>query len=197
MGGRRIVGSVVDTRARILDGAAEALVRFGLAKTTVEDIASAAGVGRATVYRWFEGGRDDVLDALVARELDALADEVLARLESGADVATGVGEVLRWGGTAIRDHTLLQAALDTGPEELAVRLARFEHGLERAVVPTVARRLADAGDPSASEDATYLVAMMMSVLVNPGSWDLDDDHQLAELVGLLVRSTSDTAGPTR
>ncbi|MEM9037872.1 MAG: TetR/AcrR family transcriptional regulator [Actinomycetota bacterium] len=189
---------MTDTRARILDGAGDALVRFGLAKTTVEDIASAAGVGRATVYRWFEGGRSEVFDALVARELGKVADEIIVRIGSGDDLAAGLHEVLRWGGPAIRGHTLLQAALDTGPEELAVRLARLEHGFEDLVAPMVAERLAaSAASPSPEDDAAYLVAMMMSVVANPGSWDLEDDDEVGRLVDTLMRSATGAPGSAR
>jgi AcrR family transcriptional regulator len=177
-----------DTRARILDGAADALVRFGLAKTTVEDVANAAGVGRATVYRWFPDGRDGVFDALVARELGSVADEILGRLTAGPDLATGLHAVLRWGGPALRSHTLLQAALDSAPDELAVRLARFEDGLDDLLVPVVAERLvAEAGeDPGRERDAQYVVTMVLSLMANPGSWDLDDDAEVAELVRTQV-----------
>ncbi len=38
----------------------------GVAKTTVEDVAREAGVSRATVYRAFPGGRDEMVNATVA-----------------------------------------------------------------------------------------------------------------------------------
>lgn len=177
-----------DTRERILDGAAEALIRYGLAKTTVEDVARAAGLGRATVYRWFPDGRDGVFDALVARELAAVADEILDRLRAAPDLAAGVHAVLRWGGSALRSHTLLQAALDSAPDELAIRLARFEHGLDDLLVPVVAERLvAEVGDADGrTGDAQYVVTMVLSLIANPGSWDLDDDAAVAELVRTQV-----------
>ncbi len=173
-----------DTRERILDGAGTAVVRLGLAKTTLEDVANASGVSRATVYRWFPGGRDEVFDALVGRELAAVAEEIIVRVEAAPALADGLEDVLRWGGPALRAHALLQAALDSAPDELAMRLARFEHGLDDAVAPVVAERLVVEGDPARDHerDARYLVAMVQSIMANPGSWDLEDDHQVHELV---------------
>src|SRR5215470_16145751 len=49
------------TRERIIDAADECFARYGVAKTTVEDIAAAATLSRATVYRSFTGGRDEVI----------------------------------------------------------------------------------------------------------------------------------------
>jgi AcrR family transcriptional regulator len=43
-------------RERLLEAAYECVGRYGLAKTTVEDVVKQSGVSRATVYRVFPGG---------------------------------------------------------------------------------------------------------------------------------------------
>ena len=48
------------------------LARYGTAKTTVDDIARQAGVSRATIYRVFPGGRDEILAAVVDTEVARL-----------------------------------------------------------------------------------------------------------------------------
>ena len=53
------------TRVRIVDAALRCLARQGPAKTTVDDIAREAGFSRATLYRTFPGGKEDVLAAVV------------------------------------------------------------------------------------------------------------------------------------
>ena len=50
-----------DVRARILDAAEICLERYGLQKTTIEDVAKASGVSRATVYRYVDGGKDEIV----------------------------------------------------------------------------------------------------------------------------------------
>jgi len=55
-----------EVRTRILEGAYACVARSGLAKTTVEGAAREAGLSRATVYRHFPGGKDELLAGVVA-----------------------------------------------------------------------------------------------------------------------------------
>ena len=54
------------SRQEIIEATYACVARWGLAKTTVEDAAREAGVSRATVYRPFPGGREELIDAVVA-----------------------------------------------------------------------------------------------------------------------------------
>ena len=68
-------------RQRILQATYDCVARWGLSKTTVEARgAREAGVARATVYRYFPGGRDELIAATVAWEqlrfFSRLYDEV-------------------------------------------------------------------------------------------------------------------------
>lgn len=56
-----------DRREDLLAAAAERFVAVGLRRTTMEDIASQAGAGKATLYRHF-ANKDAVIDALIDRE---------------------------------------------------------------------------------------------------------------------------------
>jgi AcrR family transcriptional regulator len=67
----------------VLDAAASCYLRFGVAKTTVADIAHAAGTSRATLYRRF-GSHETIFLALLTRESAAMAADAerhLAHLE--------------------------------------------------------------------------------------------------------------------
>ncbi|MEV6071368.1 helix-turn-helix domain-containing protein [Nocardia sp. NPDC052001] len=52
---------------RILDAALEQFQEIGIEKTTIEDIAKRAGVGRMTVFRKM-GSKDAIISAVVSRE---------------------------------------------------------------------------------------------------------------------------------
>ena len=66
------MGQVPDTREQITAAGYACIARFGPTRTSVEDVAQAAGVSRATMYRYFPGGRaehdDDSLQRTAIRE---------------------------------------------------------------------------------------------------------------------------------
>ena len=61
--------------------------RWGRAKTTVDDIATEAGISRATLYRMFPGGRDNLFEALRQQETEDFF-VTLSESLNGAEVAS-------------------------------------------------------------------------------------------------------------
>lgn len=55
-------------RERIIESADRCFRRFGVGKTTIEDIAADVGVSRATIYRYAEGGREEIVFAVMLEE---------------------------------------------------------------------------------------------------------------------------------
>ncbi|HEY3842311.1 MAG TPA: TetR/AcrR family transcriptional regulator [Acidimicrobiales bacterium] len=71
----------------VMDAAASCYLRFGVAKTTAADIARAAGISRATLYRRF-GTHESIFLALLTRESAAMAADAevyLARFSDPRD----------------------------------------------------------------------------------------------------------------
>jgi len=67
--------------------AVDELVRArGWGATTMTDVAKASGVSRQTVYNEF-GSRQELIQAYVVREIDALINEVEVRVRASADDA--------------------------------------------------------------------------------------------------------------
>lgn len=119
---------------RIVEATLRCLGRWGLAKTTVDDVAREAGVGRATLYRLFPGGREALLDAVVASETATLWSRVDARVA----MATSLEDVLVAGiveaGGFLTGHAALQFLLAHEPEVVLPHLAfqRLDALLQRA-----------------------------------------------------------------
>ncbi len=87
-------------------------------KVTVDDIASAGGVSRATLYRLFPGGKDVLFAALHARERAEFFDTLTAQIDGTEDVDEFDELVVRLVVTAtreLRDDSHLAAMLASEP----------------------------------------------------------------------------------
>jgi AcrR family transcriptional regulator len=104
-------------RERFLDAAESCYTRFGLAKTTVEDVARAAGVSRATVYRHFRN-RDELLLGVLAREASRLAADSEIYLQRFDDVGSWIVEGMLYCLAEIPNRPLM--AMFFAPEDVGV-----------------------------------------------------------------------------
>jgi AcrR family transcriptional regulator len=68
----------------ILDAAADLMVRYGYDKTTMRDVAEAAGVTRAIVYQHF-AGRDALFEAILRRETQNYYRALVENIEHDPD----------------------------------------------------------------------------------------------------------------
>jgi AcrR family transcriptional regulator len=163
----------------------ECVARWGQSKTTVEDVARQAGISRATLYRYFPGGREELLDAAVSFEFGRF----FARLYDEVRTATSLEEVMERGlmfaHRAIRDHEVLQRVLQTEPELLLPTLtveATGTQALIAAFLTPYLERHPLAPGIDVAEAADFLSRMALSFIASPGRWDLDDPEQVARLV---------------
>jgi len=69
---------------RILDAAGDQFRRFGYRKTSLEDIAAAAGVGKATLYH-YATGKDQLLGEVIHRHYSLYVDRLRSELAAEAD----------------------------------------------------------------------------------------------------------------
>ncbi len=96
------------TRSGLLAGAARAFAEHGLRRSTMQSIAAAAGVAKATLYNHVRT-KDEVAAALLAVELDRLSD-LAASLPRDQALATLSDE--------IGAHPVLRRLAETEPETL-------------------------------------------------------------------------------
>jgi AcrR family transcriptional regulator len=72
---------------RILDAAAELMLRWGYNKTTIDDIARYAGVAKGTIYLHWKT-REDLFTALMRREYIRLVEDVQQRISGDPEGGT-------------------------------------------------------------------------------------------------------------
>jgi AcrR family transcriptional regulator len=114
------------TRAGLLTGASRAFAEHGLRRSTMQSVAAAAGVAKATLYNHFRT-KDEVSGALLAAELERLSaqaagqptDAALAMLSD----ELGAHPVLRR--LAETEPDVLTALLTTGSERWSELVARL------------------------------------------------------------------------
>lgn len=176
-------------RDRVLAAAYECVARFGIAKTTVEDVVKESGVSRATVYRVFPGGKDELLRAAVSWEMDRfflrLAEEVVA----APDFASMVERGLTFAHSAVHQHEVLQKVLVTEPERILPLLTTEQerplHYITAFLLPYLERertagRVRDGVD--LEESADFVARMILSLIGSRGEWDLADPNVVHQLV---------------
>jgi AcrR family transcriptional regulator len=172
-------------RERILEAGYACVARYGLAKTTVEDVARAARLSRATLYRHFPGGRDQLLREVIAWETGRFFGRLAEAVAGAPDFAGLLEEALVFAHRAVEEHEVLQKVLQTEPErllpQLTVESERVLVFIRRFLLPYLEREdLRPGVDPE--EAAGYVARMLFSFIGNQGRWDLTDPEQVARLV---------------
>src|SRR6266567_8209003 len=94
---------------RILNAASTLILRYGYHKTTMEDIAREAGVGKGTLYLHWKT-REALFADLILREKVAMAVEIKGSIKHDPEGATVRG-LLRHAALALLKRPLLKAVL--------------------------------------------------------------------------------------
>ncbi len=183
-------------RQRLITAAEACVDRYGVAKTTVEDVALAAGVSRATAYRYVSG-RDEVILAVLMRELGRLAERIRQRSARSTDVrATVITEIL-YAVRSVRRNDKLLALL--APDRLGLPTITGAHEAvwefcSTRLLPLVegaqARGLIGAG-VDARDLVEFLLRLGFSLLVVDGPAPRSDSRERA-FVAAVVRPLLDS-----
>lgn len=191
--------SANDTRTRLLEATYECIARDGLGATSLEEAARSAGVSRATLYRYFPGGREELLGAVITWETLRFFLRLADAVADAPDLETLLVDGIIFAHRSIEDHEVLQRVLGTEPElltpQLTVDAPRILNLLQTFFVGRFGDHELREG-VSPGDAAEYVARMTLSFISSPGRWDLSDDDQVRTLVRseILAGVTPDGSG---
>jgi AcrR family transcriptional regulator len=173
---------------QILDAALTCIARVGLTKTTLDDVARAAGCARATVYRCFPN-KQRLLAALVAREAGSMRDAIVVRSAASETLTDAITTTITTAVDFLANHRALSFVCTHEPDVLIPYLA-FER--EDAVLRTAAVLVAPAftrflDDAEATRLGEWIARITLSYLFSPSeNFDIGDVVHVRALVDDFV-----------
>lgn len=194
-----------DLRDRILEAAVACVGRSGLSRTSVDEVAREAGVSRASVYRHFPGGKEELLAKTVEHEVWGFFHRLAVRVEDEPSLAEVLETGLAFAHSELAHHEVFQRVLGTEPERLLPHLSMSTpmilEALRQYLKPILGTEELRAGsDPDATAD--HLARMILSFIVGQGRWDFTDpaqvrilvrDHLLPGVLAVVPSSSSSTS----
>ena len=178
------------SRDALVDAALRCIARWGLAKTTLEDVAREAGLSRATLYRALPGGGKGALLALVAeRELTRLEHAVGAAVDATETLDDALVAAVTTVARHLDGHAAFQFLLAHEPGLVLPHLAFHHLDALLARVRAVGGPLLDRFLPSdtAAELAEWVARFVISYTCSPGPGvRLTDDASVRRIVRSFV-----------
>jgi AcrR family transcriptional regulator len=173
------------SRERALEATLACVAQGGMKAFTVEDVAREAGLSRATLYRYFPGGRDQLVSETVTWEVGRFFARLADAIADASDFRTRVERGLAFAHRSLREHEAFQRAMASDQGEIQARLAGIAPivvGVIRSYLEPLleAETLAEGVTPT--EAADHLARLIGSLIVDEGTWDLGDPAQVEDLV---------------
>ena len=130
---------------RILDAAADLMLRWGYQRVTIEDVADHAGIGKGTIYLHWPT-REALFRGAIERELAAAIEDVLAELKTAPEAAL-IHRLARSHFLSIMRRPLLHAlfAADLGVLGKLVKSNQALQGRLRQAIGDYTRLLVERG----------------------------------------------------
>jgi AcrR family transcriptional regulator len=160
-----------EARTRLVDAAEACFDRYGVLKTTVEDVATEAHVSRATVYRYFTG-RDDLILAVLLREAGRFLGLLNGKVQKQANLADALVEGVLFTVDSVRKDPHLALLFTPEAAGLTSRVAGASEALFSTTAEFLRPLLADNDQLRAGvnveEASEWLLRVILSLLTAPG-----------------------------
>ncbi len=158
---------------RIVDAALACYKRFGVRKSTLEDIAREAGVSRATIYRYFPN-KDALLRVVISQEISRILGRFRAELTSNGPISKRLAAAILALEEELASHETLHSVIELEPELLLPQLTvegRASLAMLASVLLPALRDAAARGEINSSdldEKAEWIARMTVSELGRVG-----------------------------
>jgi AcrR family transcriptional regulator len=170
---------------RLIVATLSCIARWGLAKTTVDDVAREAQCSRATVYRVFPGGKETLVAAVARSEVARVCNAILHCIHGSTTIGDALTAALAEASRQVVGHSGVAFLISNEPETIVPWLAfgGKEQVLAYAtavVAPALARFLSP---PQSRRAAEWAVRVLFAFVVCPAPGvDLTDDASARALV---------------
>ena len=177
-----------DPQARLVAATLRCIARWGVAKTTLDDVAKEAGISRATAYRLVPGGKDNLLLLVSISELNRFflaLDEAVKSVHGLEDtLVAGITTATRH----LEQHGALKFLIEHEPDQILPRFAF--HNLDRILAnvrvmagPYLEPYLGDV----AGRTAEWLARIVLSYACAPSpEFTLSDEESARHMVRTYV-----------
>jgi AcrR family transcriptional regulator len=175
--------------SRLVDATLACLARWGVAKTTLDDVARQAGCSRATVYRVFPGGKDSLIEATVRAEVLRFFALETAALDGCDDLEDLLVAAIATAADHLEEHEALQFVLANEPEVVLplvafTRMDRVYSIVREVFAPYVAPYV---GEDEAPRVAEWVARLTLSFTLCPSdAFDVRDVESVRRLVRTFV-----------
>lgn len=169
---------------RILDAANDLFAKQEAATVGMNEIASAAGCSRATLYRYFEN-REALYTAYVHREAYRLYREMTDQINSVVDPRERLIEGMIASLRNVRESPALASWFTTTQRPIGAEMAEQSEVI-KALTEAFVVSLAPDDPEVVAQRARWLVRVMTSLALFPGHDEADERAMLEEFVVPIV-----------
>ncbi len=172
-------------RRRVLDATFAEVEAHGMRGLTVEGVAVRSGSSRATIYRHFPGGREELVSSTIEREVGRFFRDLIAEAPPADDVVGHVVGIVAGADRLLRHHPVLQRLLEDEAEAILPPLATVHPMIQDGLARHLRWVLTDATlrpGVDAAEAADHCSRMVLSFVGSNGAWDLSDPADVRDLV---------------
>lgn len=185
-----------DTDVRVLDAAEWWLRTTGLRRWSIDDVAARADVGRTSVYRRF-GDRDNLVHAVLARELRATLQDMRDAMEAAEDMESKAVAAVTAALRAL-DDSVSDALLRSDPDTFLPFLTTDAGPLLAIARTAITHQMATYVDDPSPELAEAAARFGLSfVLTRSTILPLHDERLLADAVRTMIRPFITALGADR